>query len=148
MALDYLENGNLTEGIHEFTWSQFVEEFGYTGHRMKLINGLKIALNALKVCNCQNVFIDGSFTTKKEKPGDWDGCFDTDGMDKNDIDRLSEKYPELWDYWPPRLAQKSRFRGEIFPISSKNRLMFEFFQKDRNGLSKGIIQLSLQNFVL
>jgi hypothetical protein len=149
MALNYLPNGNLIPGVHEITWDEFVSEFGYTEHRMLLLSGLKIALHALKECNCQKVYIDGSFTTTRERPpGDWDGCFDPDGVD---IQMLYDNYPIFWDLQHPRLQQKLTFKGEIFPGTARANMKGDtylyFFQTNKGDNSpKGIIQLLLQNF--
>jgi len=148
MALKYLANGNLEPGIYELSWEEFVEEYGYTYPRKFIISGLKVALHALKLCNCQKVYIDGSFTTKQDKPHDWDGCFDPEGIDEK---RLENDYPVFGDLDHPRLQQKMLFKGEIFPstthANAEGETYFEWFQKDKKDDSpKGIILILLKNF--
>jgi hypothetical protein len=150
MAIKFLANGNLEPGLHKVSWQEFVQHFGYTNHRKLLIDGMKLALNLLKKHNCQRVYIDGSFTTKKLVPGDWDGCFDPAGMD---LAKMLMEDPIFFDLVPPRKKQKDRFKGEIFRSDARADLagntFLDFFQKDKRDLSaKGIVELSLKNYIV
>ncbi|MDQ3701448.1 MAG: hypothetical protein M3442_11080, partial [Chloroflexota bacterium] len=73
--------GLLPSGVHEATWEEFVARFGWTPHRLALLAGLKAALDALEAAGCPRVYVDGSFVTAKPDPGDFDGCWETDGVD-------------------------------------------------------------------
>jgi hypothetical protein len=73
-------NGNLPPGIHQVTWEEFTKRFGITRHRCKLLGGLKRALDSLKAAGCQTVYVDGSFITEKKVPGDFDACWDINGV--------------------------------------------------------------------
>ena len=64
--------GNLPPGVHTTTWPLFVKRFGKTDHRRRLISGLKRALDSLKWGGCLRAYIDGSFVTDKERPGDYE----------------------------------------------------------------------------
>ena len=57
------ENGNLPLGVHFCEWEEFVERFGTTPRRLKLIDGLKKAMEQLKEAGCPMIYIDGSFVT-------------------------------------------------------------------------------------
>lgn len=151
MALVFLPNGNIEPGVYVIPWDDFTELYGYTYPRKFMISGMKVALHALKSCNCQRVFIDGSFVTENPKPGDWDGCFDPTGMSSKDEMKLYTNYPVFADIDHPRLQQKMLFKGEIFPsttiIDKSGKTIFELFQEDKKDKSpKGIIQISLQTF--
>lgn len=148
MILQYQQNGNLVAGIHDLSWSEFLNEFGYTQHRKELLDGLLVALKALKKNNCQTVLIDGSFVTKTEKPNDFDACFIEAGMKEEDFKNLIVEFPEFIDPTPKRRLQKARFKGEIFPATaiakySPIEIYVAFFQHDRNDIPKGIIKISL-----
>ena len=151
--LKYLANMNLVPGIHEISWQVFVEEFGFTDQRQLLIDGMKVALNILITCNCKYVYIDGSFTTKKFKPGDWDGCFDPMGMN---LAKMINEYPFFTDIifnqGSARKQQKDLFKGEIYPCTTRINLtgntFLDFFQTDKDKMQKGIIKLSIENFIL
>ncbi len=73
-------SGNLPLGIHEATWDELVARFGYNQHRQALLAGLKVALQALGTAGCRRVYIDGSFVSAKELPGDFDGCWEAAGL--------------------------------------------------------------------
>lgn len=48
------------------------------------------------------------------KPGDFDACWDTDGVDLDVLD------PVLLDLSNHRAAQRQRFGGELFPNVIRN----------------------------
>jgi hypothetical protein len=88
------------------------------------------------------LYLDGSFVTDKESPEDFDGCWETEGVD---FDRLDEV---LLTFDPGRATQKAKYRGELFladwraePLGT---LFRDFFQRDRDGNPKGIIVLDLE----
>ena len=145
MGLIYQENGNLVKGVHQISWDDFVTEYGYTDQRIELIKGLEIALSQLQDCGCKKVYIDGSFVTKKVVPGDYDACWEHEGVD---IDKLRRDYPLFFDFDNGRMSQKSAYKGEIFPARvpaavNPILLFINFFQLDRDNQAKGIISLLL-----
>lgn len=145
MSLPFQKNGNLEPGIHILTLDEFEEVFGYTAHRRFLITGLKKGLSHLKDCGCTKVYIDGSFVTQKEVPGDFDACWDTIGVD---IPKLIANYETLIDFSQQRKNQKLVYYGEFFPANGEAApytLYLDFFQKDKNDNSpKGIVQINLK----
>ena len=81
-------------------------------------------------------WLNGSFVTAKDEPGDFDSVWDPDGVDTDRLD------PIFFDLAAGRQAQKSRFYGELFPdwTESGSGLRFaEFFQRDRVHGLKGIV---------
>jgi hypothetical protein len=87
-------------------------------------------------------YIDGSFVTSKDYPGDFDGCWDVTGVDPAKLD------PVLLDFDNARAAQKARFSGELFPAQTpeglSGRTFIEFFQLDKDtGMQKGIVAIDL-----
>jgi hypothetical protein len=135
--------GYLPPGEHEATWQEIVERFGTTGWRRELLRGLQLALESLAKAGCQRAYIDGSFVTSAERPNDFDGCWDTDGVD---FDLLDET---LLMFENRRAAQKAKFGGELFLSDTladgDGRLFLEFFQQDRDGIPKGIVVIDLRH---
>jgi hypothetical protein len=135
--------GNLPPGEHVASWSEVVERFGGTEWRRHLLDGLKAAMLALQLAGCKRLWLDGSFVTAKERPGDFDGCWDIEGVD---FDRLDEV---LLSFEPGRAAQKTKFFGELFLADTQADAMGtvfrDFFQRDRDGNSKGIIVIELKD---
>lgn len=124
-----------------------MERFGTTPRRLKLIEGLRKALQSLLGAGCRTAYIDGSFVTAKEVPGDFDACWDPLGVDGNQLD------PVLLDFSNRRAVQKEKFGGELFPSSALADLagstFLEFFQVDKaTGEAKGIVAIDLQKVSL
>jgi len=118
--------------------------FGATSWRRQLFGGLRAAVEALKGAGCRTAYIDGSFVTAKEVPGDFDGCWDTAEVNPTALD------PVLLTFSSSRAAQKAKFGGEMFPSSSRanpeGQTFFDFFQVDKEtGKAKGIIGLDLRS---
>lgn len=142
--------GYLPEGEHEATWDEFVERFGISKERMDLINGLLNAIRVLKSYGCKTIYMDGSFTTDKERikmkpPEDIDVCWEEDGVD---TDRLEIEHSVFWDFSNKRQRQKDKYGCEFFPASNieadSGKTFLEFFQTDRDNIKKGIIKISIE----
>lgn len=135
--------GNLPVGEHRATWQELVERYGYTQWRQQLLAGLLDALLLLREAGCGRVWINGSFVTTKEQPGDFDGCWDSAGVD---WDRLDER---LLTFDAGRATQKAAFLGELFvadfEADPQGTLFKDFFQVDREGRRKGIVVIDLKD---
>jgi hypothetical protein len=134
------ESGRLPPGEHVAEWDEVVERFGWTERRRRLLDGLAEAIELLAAAGCRTVWLNGSFVTAKDEPGDFDACWDTGGVD---LDVLE---PVLLDLSDRRAAQKARFGGELFPnvIETQSGLSFvEFFQNERDTSRKGIVVIHL-----
>jgi hypothetical protein len=136
--------GLLPGGIHQATWQEFEERFGWNERRRSLAGGLRQALAALAYAGCKRAFVDGSFVTEKELPNDWDGCWDLEGVNPARLD------PVLLSFEDGRKAQKERFGGEMFVASwdatGAGDAFLSFFQRTRDGEAKGIVAFDLRDF--
>lgn len=136
-------NGLLPPGVHWTTWEECSARFGGTPHRDKLLEGLKAAMDNLAQAGCRAIYIDGSFVTSKQKPNDFDACYESAGVDDKLLD------PVLLDFSERRAKMKRRFGGELFPAKAvadweKGRSFLDYFQRDkRTGKPKGIIGINL-----
>ena len=100
------------------------------------------ALDALGAAGCRRAYIDGSFVTAKERPADFDGCWEVDGVDLTQLD------PVLMTFAQRRAAQKHKYGGELFPADwaadAHGTSFLLFFQRDRaTRRPKGIIAIDL-----
>src|SRR5687767_7269401 len=134
--------GNLPPGIHQASWRELEAAFGWNPHRVRLLAGLLEALRALRLAGCQRVYVNGSFVTAKDVPGDFDGCWDPHGVDPTLLE------PTLLGFSNRRAAQKAKYGGELFiatTIASTAGVTFlEFFQQDKvTGDRKGIVSIDL-----
>jgi hypothetical protein len=122
--------GNLPRGIHDASWDEVKARFGGTFWRQHLLEGLEEALRQFAKAGCTSVLLDGSFVTAKAEPNDYDGTWEPDGVDLDLLDEV------LLDF--------SNSRAAMFPASSiaaPGKVFREFFQQDRQGRPKGIVQI-------
>jgi hypothetical protein len=89
------------------------------------------------------VYIDGSFVTVKREPGDYDACWDIEGVDLESLDSV------FLDFSDARGAQKRKYLGEFFPAQmpegASGKLFLDFFQIEKEtGKPKGVVGLKLQ----
>src|SRR6266852_693500 len=143
----YRSNGTLPPGIHLADWPEIVQRFGKTPKRRRLLKGLKAALANLKAPGCSMAYLDGSFVTGKGNPRDFDGCWDTRGVDPTLLDPLFIDQADLED---GRRKQKLKYRGELVPTGEVERSsgvrFLGFFQLDTRGDPKGIVAIDLRTF--
>lgn len=135
------DTGRLPEGEHPASGEEVVEHLGWNARRRRLLDGLADASDLLKAAGCRRIWLNGSFVTTKEEPGDFDACWDPEGVD---LDRLD---PIFFDFADRRSAQKQRFGGEFFPnvVEAASGLVFaDFFQSERDTGRKGIIVLDIK----
>lgn len=142
---EFDDSGNLPLGEHIANWAELEVRYGTSGHRRKLLKGLKEALLILKSHGCTTVYIDGSFVTSKSTPQDFDVCWDLTGVD---LIALKLNAPILFQFANGRAAQKAKFGGELFPAQAaagpSGVLFLDFFKSDKTtGLLKGIVKLNL-----
>lgn len=145
MIPEFNSEGLLPPGVHEATWQEVIDRFGATPHRQRLLAGLMAALESLAGAGCQRIYLDGSFVTAKEIPGDFDACWDPTGVNPHLLD------PVLLDFTNRRARQKAKFGGELFianyPADTAGRTFLDFFQIDKDtGNAKGIITLNLRRW--
>ena len=108
-----------------------------------MLAGFREACEALRKAGCRLVYLDGSFVTTKEHPGDFDACWDIENVDDEALD------PVFWDFSQGRAAQKRRFLGEFFPAQlpegATGKAFVEFFQVNKvSGELKGIVAIRLR----
>jgi hypothetical protein len=130
--------GNLPPGVHDATWNEVKARFGDTSRRKQLLRGLERVLRQLATAGCTSVLLDGSFVTAKAEPNDYDGAWETRGVDPDLLDQV------LLDFSNARAAMKKKYGGEMFPAGSPaapSKTFREFFQQDREGRSKGIVRI-------
>lgn len=132
----------LPPGIHMADLSDVSAAFATNPWRRELHDGLVDACGRLRRAGCPTVYLDGSFISGKPKPGDFDACWDPNGVDPAKLDGVFLRFEN------GRAAQKAAFKGEFFPssmlCSDVGATFVEFFQQDRfTGQQKGIIAISL-----
>jgi hypothetical protein len=137
---DFTPAGVLPVGVHKADWDELVGRFGTNERRRVLVGGLRTACMTLAAAGCSQLWVDGSFVTDKERPGDYDACWDWFGVDPQKLD------PVLTDYSPAgRAAIRAKYLGDVLiaGIELGSGLSFvEFFQRTRDGGVKGIVLIN------
>ena len=100
--------------------------------RRWLLNNLEILVRQLWAAGIERIYVNGSFVTDKDKPGDIDACFECDYTEvrsgrlaKRLNDATSDK---IWawrmdervmvsGYTKPRLPMWEKYRVEIYPFA-------------------------------
>jgi hypothetical protein len=132
--------GYLPRGVYKASWAEITPSFAGNSHRALLISGLERALRNFAGAGCRVILLDGSFVSIKVLPADYDAAWEPYGVDPNLLD------PVLLDFSNKRAAMKLKYGGEFFPASSyavAGVLYRDFFQKDQNGVPKGVLQIDL-----
>lgn len=62
-------------------WDEAVDALGWGQRRRRLLDGLAEVIALLGAAGCRRIWVNGSFVTAKDEPGDFDACWDTDGVD-------------------------------------------------------------------
>ena len=134
----------LPPGIYPADWEEIVERFGWNERRRRLLKGLQQVLDDLRAAGCREVWLDGSFVTTKELPGDFDLTWNTDGVD------VSSLHPALQELRHPRTAQKRRYGGDILPNvreAGSGMPFLDFFQQDTTtGEPRGVVAVGLEDW--
>lgn len=128
----------LPSGIHTATLEQVETRFATNEKRKLIFEGFKKGVAELQIAGCKKIFLDGSFVSDKPEPGDFDACWEPIGIN------YSKLNPLFRDFEDSRKRQKEAFRGEFFPtnfLGDEEKDILEFFQIDRYGNRKGILQI-------
>lgn len=137
------QNGYLPQGVHSMSLADVRRYFAWNTRRRFLFGGFARAVATLQSAGCRTVILDGSFVTSKEEPGDWDAAFDPVGVLPARLDPILLKHDD------GRRAMRAKYLGDMFPwtalaSSATGSIYRQFFQKDRDGNPKGIIEINLQ----
>ncbi|MDR1729849.1 MAG: hypothetical protein LBR52_04225 [Prevotellaceae bacterium] len=138
--MNFNADGVLDSGIHKMTWEEFYDFFSFSPRRKELLEGLQKVVVILREIGATHIYVDGSFVTSKEEPGDWDACFDC--LSAKAANSLFCKYP-----FTDRNAQKELYKGELFfskhEADEFGHTFLEYFQqrKENHATKKGIVEL-------
>lgn len=131
----------LPAGIHFTKLADIKAKFVYNDTRTAQFEGLVKGIFHLQQAGCQTIFLDGSYVSSKEFPGDFDVIWSTNGVAHQSLPSV------LSDFSNGRLAQKKEYMGEFFPDNATGdgvTPLLDFFQTDRyTGRQKGILGIDL-----
>ena len=100
--------GCLPVGVHIASREEFRARFLWNAYRDRLFETALPAFDLLRAAGVRRIWIDGSFVTEKERPGDVDVLWDDAYVDYDKLDPIFD------DFDNGRAAQKAQFRAEFF----------------------------------
>jgi hypothetical protein len=78
--------------VHFATWQELEDRLNFNPRRHRMLAGFRQACEELRKAGCRMVYLDGSFVTRKQHPGDFDACWDVQNVDDAKLD------PVFWDF--------------------------------------------------
>ncbi len=137
------ESGYLPGGTHDASMSEVAERYAYNFRRREILKGLQHVLELLAARGVQQVWLDGSFVTNKQRPSDVDVIYvpppgaDTSAWDwvspARRPDLKKHHRVDLWQFPSPQPPKK-------FPVGHTLTIK-QFFESDADDLPKGIVNL-------
>ena len=128
-------------GIYEYTLEKLERDFATNKKRKDLFEDIKRLAKELKDAGCEFLYIDGSFITRKETPGDFDACWEPFVRNNKQVNALLLEDSTFASSW-----RKEMFSGDIFPRFGEYGDRVEKWQVDsRNGKVKGVISIDLRS---
>ena len=141
MSIPKLQNNTeLPVGEHLASLHEVEQVYGLsTAQRKILMRGLLDAVSNLEIAGVKTIWINGSFVTSKKEPNDIDGCWEYNpSVNINVLDPV---------FLGGRAEMKKKYGLDFFIanyIEAGSGLPFpKFFQKNRDGLQKGILVVKL-----
>lgn len=133
-------NTELPPGEHLTSLHEIEQVYGLsTDQRKTLMKGLLNAVSNLEAAGIRTIWINGSFVTSKKEPNDIDGCWEYNpSVNINILDPV---------FLGERDEMKKKYGLDFFIanyIEAGSGLPFpKFFQKNRDGVQKGILVVKL-----
>jgi hypothetical protein len=129
--------GYLPEGIHNASWDTLSKSFGGNDQRAKMLQGMLDGLHDLKESGVKDVFLGGSFVTKKGVPGDFDIVFN---VKHGQFDKMLDKLSVL----SSKGEMKNVYGGEFLPNGVKN-TMLDILKTTRDERAVGVVKIDLSS---
>lgn len=136
MLPEFNESGYLPPEIHRADLVEVQKRFGSNDTRRTLLRHLDNFVELVRSVSAKKLILDGSFVTDKENPADIDvilvlpDTFDTRTREARIL-----------------LESRIRFNIHLFPVREGDNEFFQhwiaFFGHDRNGVPKGLVEVSL-----
>ena len=142
MALNFNTQGNLHQTIN-LTNEEFKQHFGTNSQRMQLLNNALPFFKIFHSCGCTDVYVGGSYVSKKKNPEDIDICFDISDIKQ---EKIKTMFPQFFD-----INERGRIRRDlkchIFVFDKNDTELFDLLKEDRDGNPKGLVKLDLNEIL-
>lgn len=104
------ETGYLPAGVYPASWQEVVSKFAFSQSRRRLLGGLLAGCRQFRKAGADVMYLDGSFTTSKRDPGDYDCCYDRVGINVDVLDPVLLQFEH-----DKRTPMRDAYLGEFFP---------------------------------
>ena len=139
MSMLFNSNGHLHKTV-ELTLAEFEQHFGTNDWRKERIKNALIFFEIFSSCDCQTVYIGGSFVSTKNFPDDIDLCFDLGDVD---YDKLSKAFPDFIDF--NKIGEIRRnLKCHILHFDNANLQYLRMLEKDKDGNPLGLVKINLK----
>ena len=108
--LKYNTSGILIPGIHTISWKEFMDLYSFSHRRQDLFKGMLRAFIHFREAGCNQIYVDGSFVTKKIEPNDYDACWDMTNVNFNLLHPMFHR-----DLRMGTQIHKLAYGGEFYP---------------------------------
>ena len=136
MIPEFDERGYLPPSVHVATLDEVRQRFGNNVRRNELLSNFNVLLEVIRRVGASRLFLDGSFVTDKEIPGDIDAIL----VIPDDLNTASPEAGVLYE-------ADIRFSVDLFIVLERNTnwllRWLEFFGHDRNDEPKGLVEVTL-----
>lgn len=141
----FIAQGTLPQGLHDSTLEEIEDRFGeFNGSdvRVRLFQRLRLFLQEVRFWgNADEVLIDGSFVTDKQRPTDIDIIL----VYRGDFDLASEVQPQEYNLINRKRAKRV-YGFDIFAVAAnspeREKWVSYFSQDTRTGLQgKGLLRI-------
>ena len=141
MKLKFNEHGNLHED-HKLSYEELEREFWFNESRKERLKRGLIFLKILRSLGCTDVYIAGSFVSRKEFPNDIDVCVDATNI--NYI-KLTKEYPEFLQQKGIDKIRKVHHVHFAAFFDFGNLEILDWFRKDRDDNPRGLVKINLND---
>jgi hypothetical protein len=135
MAIPQFEesSGHLPPGDHEATLAEIRDRLCWNYRRREIYRGLEYVAGELVSHSVEKIWVDGSFVTRKERPGDVDVAYEVP----------YSADPDDWGWLSPgrRRDLKKFHRVDLLADWPNQPQINRWFCSDKDGNAKGIIRL-------
>jgi predicted nucleotidyltransferase len=141
MAIKFEKNGNL-DSNYQLSYEQFKKEFGFNESRKGKLKRVLLFLKIFQSLGCTDVYIVGSFVSKKDFPNDIDVCIDITNID---LINFTKDYPEfLQSKGIDKIKQEHGVHfAAFFDFGSRD--ILDWFRKDRDNNPRGLVKINLDD---
>lgn len=148
MVLPDLNDGRLPPGDWKATLDEVELRFAYNFRRREIMAGLRHVVAQLQSHGIEDVWVDGSFVTDKQRPNDVDVVYmiptGEDEADWPDVGPSRRQHVkryhrvDLWRYPALQPAKKA-----IPGLGGGSITIKQFFESDEDGNPRGLVNLVL-----